>query len=287
MVNRNAIRVKSEELEIPFGNVLSGYGLESVLDMIVESSYGKDMWLCNGSTLGINIYKTKSVHKLFFKYKGKEEQNVVIDGIAQIMKLGLEKLGFVTENVHMESREKQGHILWQGYLEEMFLPIHIYIEEDRGVQGIPVEENVRLFMDNNRTILVRNYPLEQSIAIYFMEMFHDLELINHMEYYRLAYEILKKYPLEGRRVKDELEKQCEKMHVAKSEKPYGLWKTYKEYPYMEKKWKAHLRKEKTDSPEWKEMFSLLNDFIEPIWDAICRNEIFFADWMPEIQRFLD
>jgi len=27
-------------------------------------------------------------------------------------------------------------------------------------------------------------------------------------------------------------------------------------------------------------------FVNPIWDAVCRDEIFFGDWMPDLSRYL-
>jgi hypothetical protein len=27
-------------------------------------------------------------------------------------------------------------------------------------------------------------------------------------------------------------------------------------------------------------------FLRPVWNAMCRDEVFFGDWMPELERFL-
>ena len=58
-MNSKAIKMKSEELDIPFANILSGYAIEVAVAMISASSYGDELWLCNYKDLGIDVYKKK------------------------------------------------------------------------------------------------------------------------------------------------------------------------------------------------------------------------------------
>ena len=64
MVNTTALRVKSEELEIPFANVFSGFVMESVIAMGAEASYCNDLWLCNQEDFGLDVYKKTSVRSV-------------------------------------------------------------------------------------------------------------------------------------------------------------------------------------------------------------------------------
>ena len=61
----------------------------------------------------------------------------------------------------------------------------------------------------------------------------------------------------------------------------------KEISYMEKKWKSLLRKEKKKEPTWQEVHGLICRFLEPIWEKLMEDQIFFGDWMPQLGRFLD
>ena len=27
-------------------------------------------------------------------------------------------------------------------------------------------------------------------------------------------------------------------------------------------------------------------FLRPVWNAMCRDEVFFGDWMPDLERYL-
>ena len=63
--------------------------------------------------------------------------------------------------------------------------------------------------------------------------------------------------------------------------------SYREYPYMKKRWEKHLRKQKKTTPQWEEIMDILEVFLTDIWNSICRDEVFFGDWMPDLGRFLD
>lgn len=54
---------------------------------------------------------------------------------------------------------------------------------------------------------------------------------------------------------------------------------------MRKRWDKSCKKVNVDAA-WEDALGLIIGFIEPLWNALCANEIFFDDWMPELGRFL-
>ena len=38
--------------------------------------------------------------------------------------------------------------------------------------------------------------------------------------------------------------------------------------------------------QYEEMILTVKKFIEPLWEAIQKEEIFFGDWMPEPERYI-
>ena len=46
---------------------------------------------------------------------------------------------------------------------------------------------------------------------------------------------------------------------------------------------ARRAKQKED---WEEVVDRIMAFMKPVWRALCADEIFFDDWMPELTRFL-
>lgn len=287
MVNTAALRVKSEELEIPFANVFSGFVVESVLAMGAEASYCNDLWLCNQESFGLDVYKKTSVHDISYQYCGDKE---LLTFVSEYQEDVMRYLGSRGIAVKTEDSRWQGQTLtlrFQGEMEEKYIPFSVkFAKVDRSI-GFPVEKHIRLFMENNKSLLVYLSPVEQILAEHFAYILRDLELLNEMEHYLFAYDILKTYPVEGRKIKNCLELLCDEWHIPKTEKPFRIWSGYKDYAYMKKKWKVLLRRSKRKEPRWEEMFSLLEQFLTPIWEAVYQGEIFFSDWMPEIQRFLD
>lgn len=287
MMNSRMIKIKSMELDIPFSNALLGYALETVITMVSNAPYTNDMWLKNGEVLGINVYKKKTSHTLIYWYNGLKPLKTFAKEFLSDIERYYDDIQLHLTKAEQMSREKEEVIVMEAELEQMYIPLEIHIQKTEQMHGFPKEEKMHLFMENNKTVLVKHYPIEQSAAYHLAEILKRLELLNDMEHYIILYDILKKEPLEGRKVKDELELLCDEMNIAKTKKPMALWSTYEDYSYMKKKWKVLLRREKRENPSWKEAFCSIKVFLEPIWNAICKDEVFFGDWMPELGRFLD
>ena len=54
---------------------------------------------------------------------------------------------------------------------------------------------------------------------------------------------------------------------------------------MRKRWTAACKKVRKEKP-WEDALDIIVAFLEPVWNALCNNEIFFDDWMPELGRYL-
>lgn len=286
-MNSKAIKMKSEELDIPFANILSGYAIEVAVAMISASSYGDELWLCNYKDLGIDVYKKKPSLALSYKYQGKKELVDFCQQLCSDLVKKYEEEGFTIKEQESGPAEKGIRISLELLLEDMYVPLVVDVEKILTSHLFPREETLRLLMENNKAVTLKLYPIEQMVALHLAEMIKQLELINQMEHYMELYDILKKYPIEGRKVKDEMVRLCEEMKIFTDEKAYSLWVTYYDYTYMKKKWKVLLRQQKREEPTWQEAFLLIKKFFEPIWQAVCREEVFFGDWMPEIERFLE
>lgn len=286
-MNSKAIKMKSEELDIPFANILSGYAIEVAVAMISASSYGDELWLCNYKDLGIDVYKKKPSLALSYKYQGKKELVDFCQQLCSDLVKKYEEEGFTIKEQESGPAEKGIRISLELLLEDMYVPLVVDVEKIPTSHLFPREETLRLLMENNKAVTLKLYPIEQMVALHLAEMIKQLELINQMEHYMELYDILKKYPIEGRKVKDEMVRLCEEMKIFTDEKAYSLWVTYFDYTYMKKKWKVLLRQQKREEPTWQEAFLLIKKFFEPIWQAVCREEVFFGDWMPEIERFLE
>lgn len=286
-MNAKLIKIKSEELDIPFAQVLSGGMLEGIVTMIYEKPYYKQMWLCNDEVLGIDAYKRKTGLFLDYKYVGTQSVKAFADEFSEDCRQYLSQRGCHVKNIGQTTQKNAIRLTFALSIEEMYVPLQIDIEKIEPSHGFPVEKSFSLMMENNRNISMMTYPTELSLAYHLSEIIKQLELINDMQHYIRVYDILKKRPVEARKVKDALDALCDEKGISKTEKPLILWKSYRTYGYMKKKWKVLLRQEKIKEPAWEEVFDLTDKFLSPIWEAVWKEEIFFGDWMPELERFLD
>ena len=62
--------------------------------------------------------------------------------------------------------------------------------------------------------------------------------------------------------------------------------SYKNYGYMKKRWLQYERMHLQEKEEWEAVVDRIMSFICPVWKALCDAEIFFDDWMTELERFL-
>ena len=120
-----------------------------------------------------------------------------------------------------------------------------------------------------------------------LEIIKKLELINEMDHYYDALEIISKYPINGRKFKEMLQQALISNNIEITRKRLDTIKGYSDYTYMKKKWKVELRQKKRSEPSWTDTLECLMKFLEPIWDCMETNMVFIGDWMPQIKRFLD
>ena len=77
----------------------------------------------------------------------------------------------------------------------------------------------------------------------------------------------------------------------------GIYNTYmkltgQEIPYsvqekrMKKRWEKYIRKQGTEDVSWETVLHRIIVFLSPVWNTMCRDEVFFGDWMPDLARYL-
>ena len=55
---------------------------------------------------------------------------------------------------------------------------------------------------------------------------------------------------------------------------------------MKKRWQQYEKIHLKEKEEWECVLNRIMTFISPVWKALCEDEIFVDDWMPELERFL-
>lgn len=289
LLNEQFIRQRSEELQIPFENLLVASVLEEIVLRIAGSENGESFWMKNSGILSLESYRKKVDFSLHFFIRESERFHYKKSDISELFAVLLRN--YKKDAIHWKYQ------VWMDWgniyvdvcaeLSSVKIPIKIKLERVSEENLKPYVKDVHLFSNNNRTIQINCYPSEYVITEKYLEILEKLELLNDMSCYLDAYEILRKDILSGRKVWELLFDGCKERKIPVEEKRWTLWASYRDSRYMEKKWKAYLRRVKRKQPEWEAVMELNGRFLQVIWEHMCRNVVYLGDWMPELGRCID
>lgn len=299
IIEKAALKEKSEELGIPFSNLLAGYVLEELMYLIEDSPFSLFLWLKNGSALGIEQYRKKNILTLDFAYLT-EPLAMKKEGVVPGQKLSL-KMGYVML-AYILKVEKVPEISWKGRasasenavdleiageFEEMTVPVHIRVTELTEEGLVPVKRDFPLFMEKGRKIPYLEYPSESILTEQLFYIIKNMELIPEMSAYDKVYQMLASEAVDGRHIVKMLGELCKKEQLVPETSRVQEIIAYRNYSYMRKRWEKYLRHCDRKEPSWEAVMNLLDEFLSRIWKSLCDDEVFFGDWMPELGRFLD
>lgn len=284
MINRLQIKEKSEQLNIPFKNLLSAAIAEIIIELLANGKYCNELYLCNTGDFSPEIYKDLCISNIYYEYVRELDDKMAILYMRDILKEIMSKAaleGFiVTGNVD------ENGISLKITVDEMYIPLKLYFRRHQGAHE-PELLTLKLTAYENRVVDVLINPKENELVNHLGEIIEKLELINDMDHYYQVYEILTAYPVNGRKVKDMLFKLLQEKNIVIDSTRIKMLQGYGDYTYMKRKWKVELRKKKKSEPSWSDLNKCLMNFLNPIWDAMEKNIVFLGDWMPQIKRFLD
>lgn len=299
IIGKADLKAKSEELGIPFSNLLAGYVLEELMYLIADSPFSLFFWVKNGNVLGVEQYRKKNILTMEFSYLT-DKLAMKKEGIVPGQKLSL-KMGYVML-AYILKVEKVPEIKWKGRasfanevlelevsgeFEEMVVPIHIRITELTEEGMVPIRRDFPLFMQNNRKIPYLQYPTEITLAEQLFLILKNMELLPEMRPYDMVYQILNVDAVDGRHIREMICEYWKKEQLPLEEERVQTILSYRNYIYMRKRWEKYLRHRKRKEPSWDEVMTQLEGFLPRLWKSICCDEIFFGDWMPGLGRYLD
>lgn len=298
-IDKSALKAKSEELGIPFSNLLAGYVLEELMYLIEDSSFSLFLWLKNSQVLGIEQYRRKNILTLEFGYVTDRlamKKEGVVPGQELSLKMGYVMLAYILKVDKVPEISWKGRAAMKGSaveleitgeLEEMVVPIHIRITKLTEEGLSPVRSDFPLFMQGNRRIPYLEYPVESVLAEQLFVIIRDMELLPEMRAYAMVYQILKSDAVDGRHIREMLYVHCVREELIPEVGRVDTILAYRHYTYMRKRWEKYLRHGRKKEPSWDDVMDVLAEFLPRIWNSLCKDEVFFGDWMPDLGRFLD
>lgn len=271
--------------------LLAGYVMEQLVLKLSESERGERLLLKNPGVLGMSGVGRGGSRRLYYAYVKRSDEVFRKADFAVFLK---NTIKWETEtNIawswrsHMEGSRLIVELL--AVLDDMRMPVELVIDpvNEGSFCYSAGEYTVRQVMENNKTCTIAVYPAQEMFFDDLEEVLTKLELIGDMAVYARIYEMLGVLDFEGRKFQRSLEKFCEEHQIIMDEVRYAQMERYQTYPYMAKKWKAYLKKQKKSEPTWEEVYGRFWSFLMPPWAASLQGLIYLGSWIPDLGRYLD
>lgn len=292
------MKEKSEQLQIPFSNLLRGYVMEEILKLIYESEYADHFWLSNPWVLGAKAYESNQTQNLVFYYL-ENEKDIPETQLIPGQKLSWKMASYMIAMIFRKDRSK--YISWKGRaietesryqwnligaINDMQIPLVVRLIPFVGAKPIPEKRQLSLLREEEGTIDYLCFSTEHLLCQHVFQIISKLELISSMESYDIVDKVLQNQPVSGRYMMEELETMVAKDQKVLKYKRMEQLAAYQDYTYMKKRWIKYQKSKNLPLTEWSEVMERFLKFAAPIWKSMCNNEIFLEDWMPELGRYL-
>lgn len=242
--NLEAVKAKSEELQIPYANLLSAFVIEEAVLAISESEESENFRLKNDSILSLEYYRRKTPIRL--EYMLYSEEELTVRGIIHRMSLIFqnERRAEFRWKYQVEKIRDNIRVHLTGSIEGLEIPIELLINRQTDMTLKPSKEELHMFLWEDRTVEYLHYPVEGLLAEHFMRIMKNMELLNDLSSYYILYDLLKKEMNSARKVTEQLEILTKENHIRVRMSRFQMFCQYRESPYMKKRWKAYLKKRK-------------------------------------------
>lgn len=296
------IKEKSKEMSIPFSDAVELILTEDFLLRIYRSEFAECLLLAR-EYRGMQGMDAKKDRRLDLYYV-ESDKNIPINRLVPGQKLSgiLQEEMFrawegkgdaeIAWNHELKSQVEGSYYEWQltGSISDMQVPITMRIRklDKKSIRSRKQELNP--IMESDKAVLLWVYAFENKMAEHLYEIIDRLELISDMEAFAAVNEILQSESVSGRHILEELQALTESRPKIRREQRIIQLRGYRDYAYMSKRWQQYVKRNPGKyqglEDSWEVVIDRLTGFFDPVWTALCRNEIFFDDWMPELGRFL-
>jgi predicted nucleotidyltransferase component of viral defense system len=286
---------------LAYADALRGYVLEDLLRRIYESDYGEYLWLMGMQAVGPENYRKKQEASLEFYYVESSKYiapEKIVPGVkwSEALMERLQKdlfeaneltgVSWSAKRAASESEENTGIWTLQAGYRDMHIPVMVKITPLLNYELAPERRSIPLMAKPTAKLEIRVYSVESRLAEDLLEIIKMLELISDMGAYDRVNAILKTESISGRHVMELLEEKTKEQPRLLREKRLGQLEGYRNYTYMVRRWEQYERRHGMADEPWAEVIDRVLRFGAPIWRALCKKEVFFDDWMPELSRFL-
>ena len=275
----SAVKAKSEELKIPYENLLSAFVIEEAVMAFCGSDEAENFRLKNNNILSLEYYRRKAPTRLEYMVLSEEELTVrnVIHRMSKIFQN--EKKAELWWKYRVEKEDEGICVYLSAKIEELQIPVQLVLEQEKEEPSEPSHEELHPFLEEDRSVEYLHYPMEGILAEHFIRIMRDMELINDMGSYYILYELLSKEMNSSRKVTEQIESLAKEQKIPLKKERFDMFEGYQSSSYMKKKWKSYLKKEKKKTPSFEEVMKVMIAYYRPIWDSLAEGNYYLGDWI--------
>lgn len=270
---------------------------EKILKTIGETPWNARMLLKSDAFLEDEKYQRVLLDKMEF-FTPKEELSDTVEKLESLFSSFSESETAETEEGTVEEQELKIQFRRKGRKGDF---TKLFLEIQRTPYRIPFELHLIPFPAHEVLLQTKNgivrqtqenytyrmFPPEEYLTLAFYEIIKELELIKDMSWYHGVYDMLCMESVNGRKFWESLNHLIKEYPIPSLEKRMDTLKGYRDYGYMQKRWKSHCKRKKETYPQWEDVIGVSVKFLEPVFEGVLKDEVFLGDWMPQLARYLD
>ncbi|SFQ21808.1 hypothetical protein SAMN02910358_01160 [Lachnospiraceae bacterium XBB1006] len=268
---------KRKELNIPYQNLLVGCAKEWIIERLVtREDEMLHFYLKRASQIGVKAYRCKNARQLYACVVNfSQEENA------------LEQFLYCTfENVFLE-REKDGlSVLIKVPFDKVLVDIRLHLSFCDAKKAQSYTKTISLLYEEGKELEIPCFYPEAEIVEIFCEAYEKMDLFTDMEAIEVVYEYAKTRNMNGKYLTFFLEENLKKSGHTLTAEEMRLFEQAIRGKALRSRYKGYLRNQKRKDPDYEEVIRVLDKLFKPVLQAISRHEIFFGDWMAEVERFL-
>lgn len=279
------IREKSKMFQVPYENLLIGCAKERLLESFLNSEAGRNNEYAFAAVVGLGIERYRYMKDNCLKLRVLGE-SISEDQLEEIRKSFAGTDSYLTDTRMLEQDTARAVLEVLVPFDKVALPIQIHIAASPAKRGAIQTVSLPLCYENDRYIVIPCFYPEAELAEAFIECWEKMELFSEMSNLEYIYLAGKTFPLDGRRLSEYMEYYFAQRGLSFTKERCTQVFACEKNAYLKKRWKAYLSKEKRSAPDWNEVMGCIRNMYEPVILILCKDEIFFGDWMPAVGRYL-
>lgn len=279
-ISTRLILKKSHDLKIPYQNLLQGVAREQVVERLFSLPDNYKVALMKTGEYGLDCYRTSNTKDVYVRVKEKGVEGMYLtEMVAKLVNDGEEK-------ATIEEYEDGAKVRLNIPFDKITIPVNLYIFPLKDENNDLEDVQFRLSYENDRSIPITALYVEKEIANAFAIIYDKQEFLSDMSILYNLYGYGTKRTFSGRKLMTAIEEELDKRELTLRVDRYNNLQHVLCSKSYKVKYRAFLSLGKRKEPVYEEVVTVIDKIISPVVSTILREEVFFGDYMPELQRYL-